>query len=90
MTSSETDTRCENPEYAAFARRIIRAAGRRIASGDPSSLKTFIDLGEDLRTAVETGVKGLRKSGFTWNEIAAGAEIATQTAHAKWRHLDEA
>ena len=36
----------ENDEYAAFARRILRAYARRIASGDIESLTAMTDLAD--------------------------------------------
>lgn len=79
----------ENPEFAGFARRIIKASGKRLASGDPSNLREFIDLQKTLKAAITDGVAGMRANGFTWEEIAKGAGIKVQTAHARWRHVDE-
>ena len=38
----------ENLDYAAFAIRIIRAHGRRIAQGDIEALPDLLDLAEQL------------------------------------------
>jgi hypothetical protein len=38
----------ENLDYAAFAIRIIRAHGRRIAQGDIETLPDLLDLAEQL------------------------------------------
>ena len=43
----------ENLDYAAFAIRIIRAHGRRIAQGDIEALPDLLDLAEQLAAVGE-------------------------------------
>ena len=43
----------ENSEYAAFARRILRAYSRRIATGDVESLSHLISLADDINDAIQ-------------------------------------
>lgn len=74
----------ENDEFAAFARRIVAAFGRRVASGDVEAIRLMIDLSEDLDTAIAIAVAGLRENGYSWSEIAARIGITKQTAHRKW------
>ena len=50
----------ENDAYAAFARRILRAYARRIASGDIESLTLMTRLADDIDTAIGEAVTGLR------------------------------
>jgi hypothetical protein len=61
----------ENPDYAEFAARIIRAHGRRIADGNFDSLPDLLHLAAELDTATQHAVNGLRTFGYSWGEIAA-------------------
>jgi hypothetical protein len=46
----------ENLDYAAFAIRIIRAHGRRIAQGDIEALPDLLDLAAELHAATQHAV----------------------------------
>ena len=54
----------ENDEYAAFARRILRAYSRRIAQGDIDALADMADLAAEIDTATGQAVTGLRAAGL--------------------------
>ncbi len=77
----------ENSEYAAFARRILRAYGRRIATGDVESLIHLISLADDINDAIQQAVNGLRTAGYSWAEIAARLGITRQAAQQRWSRL---
>jgi hypothetical protein len=74
----------ENSEYAAFARRILRAYSRRIATGDVESLTHLINLADDINDAIQQAVNGLRASGYSWAEIGVRLGITRQAAHQRW------
>ncbi len=74
----------ENSEYAAFARRILRAYSRRIATGDFESLTHLISLADDINEAIQQAVNGLRSSGYSWGEIGARLNITRQAAQQRW------
>lgn len=74
----------ENSEYAAFARRILRAYSRRIAIGDVESLTDLINLADDIDRAIQLAVNGLRAAGFSWAEIGARLGITRQAAQQRW------
>jgi len=78
----------ENDEYAAFVRRVIRAQGRRIATGDVEGLADLLALEAQLVSAVSTAVTGLRASGYSWAEIAARTGTTRQAAHERWAQCD--
>jgi hypothetical protein len=59
-TSKHRSAQVENPNYAAFATRIIRAHARRIAKGDVEGLVELVDLAGELDAATQTAVDGLR------------------------------
>jgi hypothetical protein len=74
----------ENDEYAAFARRIIRAHARRVATGDIQALTDLVGLSTLLDEAITDAVTGLRAHGYSWTEIADRLGITRQAAHQRW------
>src|SRR6266852_5654547 len=50
----------ENPEFAAFAACILRAAARRVADGDVEGLTALVALRCELDEAIADAVAGLR------------------------------
>ena len=79
----------ENPEFAAFAKRIIRAYSRRIASGDIEALTDLAALSAELDHATARAVIGLRAYGYSWTEIARVLGVTRQAAHQRWGNLPE-
>ncbi|MEU0156903.1 hypothetical protein [Micromonospora fulviviridis] len=74
----------ENDEFAAFARRIIRAHGRRVASGDVEALRGLVALSSAIDDAIGDAVIGLRQFGYSWAEIGARLGISKQAAQQRW------
>jgi hypothetical protein len=74
----------ENYEFTAFSGRILRAAGRRIATGDVDALPALAGLAAELDAAIGEAVAGLRKTGYSWTEIAARLGVTRQAAHQRW------
>jgi len=74
----------ENDEYAAFTGRVLRAHGRRIATGDIEGLAALMNLADQVDEAVHTAVAGLRTFGFSWAEIAARLGVTKQAAQQRW------
>ena len=74
----------ENTDYAAFAARIIRAHGRRVADGDVEGLAELLALSAELEAATRAAVDGLREHGFSWGEIAARLGTSRQNAQQRW------
>lgn len=74
----------ETPDYVAFARRIIRAAGRRVATGDDWELAEILSLREEVEDAIAAGVAGLRAQGHSWAYIADGLGVTRQTAYERY------
>src|SRR5579862_5055177 len=60
----------ENFDYAAFARRVIRAQGRRVASGDIEAIGMLLGLTREIDKAMQDAITGLRAIGYSWNDIA--------------------
>lgn len=74
----------ENDAFAAFARRIIRAHGRRVADGDVEALRDLVTLSTELDDAIGEAVIGLRAFGYSWAEIGARLGISRQAAQQRW------
>ncbi|MDQ3577186.1 MAG: hypothetical protein M3443_06210 [Actinomycetota bacterium] len=74
----------ENHDYAAFARRVVTAHGRRIADGDVEGLAALLTLANDLDQVITDAVHGLRAFGYSWAEIAARIGITRQAAQQRW------
>lgn len=74
----------ENDEFAGFARRIIRAHGRRVATGDVEALRDFVALSANLDDAIGEAVIGLRAFGYSWAEIGSRLGISKQAAQQRW------
>jgi hypothetical protein len=74
----------ENDEYAAFARRVLRAYSRRIALGDIEALTLLVILADDLDEATRRAITGLRESGYSWAEIGSRLGITRQAAQQRW------
>jgi len=53
----------ENDEYAAFARRVLRAYARRVTDGDVEALTLMTDLADEIDSAIGQAVTGLRGFG---------------------------
>ena len=74
----------ENDEFAAFARRVIRAWARRVASGDIDAIADMAAAASELDDATREAVAGLRAKGYSWAEIAARLGVTRQAAHQRW------
>jgi hypothetical protein len=74
----------ENDEYAAFARRVIRAWGRRVAAGDIDAISDMAAAARELDDAMRRAVAGLRAKEYSWAEIAARLGVTRQAAQQRW------
>ena len=74
----------ENDAYAAFARRVVRAAGRRVAAGDVDGLAELVALSDEMEQCIRDAVSGLRAFGYSWGEVAARVGVTRQAAQQRW------
>ena len=86
LTPKERDRVVENPEFAAFAARILRAAARRVADGDLEGLSALVALRSELDAAIECAVAGLRtpKWSYSWADIARVLGVTRQAAQQRY------
>ena len=54
----------ENDEYASFLRRVIRAYSRRVAAGDIEAVADMTALADEIGTAIQDAITGLRAAGL--------------------------
>ena len=74
----------ENDDYAAFARRILRAYARRVADGDVEALIAMTGLSAEIDTVIGQAVTGLRQFGYSWADIGSRLGITRQAAQQRW------
>jgi hypothetical protein len=74
----------ENDDYAGFARRVLAAYARRVASGDVEALAQMTGLAAELDKAIGQAVTGLRGFGYSWAEIGLRLGITRQAAQQRW------
>jgi hypothetical protein len=84
LTPNRAGRVTENDEYAAFARRILRAYARRVADGDIEALTLMLGLSAEIDTAISQAVTGLRGFGYSWAEIGSRLGITRQAAQQRW------
>ena len=84
LTPNRAGRVVENDEYAAFARRVLRAYARRIADGDVEALILMFGLAAEIDTAITEAVKGVRTLGYSWAEIGSRLGITRQAAQQRW------
>ena len=84
LTSKRRRKAVENDDYAAFARRIIRAFGRRIAAGDIDALADVAFLSAQLDHTIRESVTGLRARGYSWADIGRQLGVTKQAAQQRW------
>ena len=84
LTAGRTRTAVENPEYAAFARRILKAYARRVATGDIEALALMAELADTIDTSIRDAVTGLREHGYSWADIGSRLGVTRQAAQQRW------
>ena len=84
LTPNRAGRVIENDEYAAFARRVLRAYARRIADGDVEALTLMLGLSAEIDSAISQAVTGLREFGYSWAEVGSRPGITRQAAQQRW------
>jgi hypothetical protein len=74
----------ETEDYLQMVRRILSAAARRVAEGDEQQFRALADLQTVLDTMMAQAVRGLRESGYTWQQIGDAAGTTRQAAHERF------
>ncbi len=74
----------ETSSYIAFARRIIRGAGKRVATADDWELGELLSLRDEVEDAIQRAVDGLRAQGHSWQYIGDALGIKRQSAYERY------
>ena len=86
LTPKRRDRVVENPEYAAFACRILRAAARRVGDGDIEGLAGLVALRSEVDAAIAAAIDGLRSPrwAYSWAQIAQVLGTTRQAAQQRY------
>lgn len=80
----------ETPEFMAMLRRLLRAAGRRVAAADEHELVELVELvalRDTLEAVITEAIEGQRAAGRSWADIGRALGITRQSAHERYgRH----
>ena len=89
LTPKRPDRVVENPEFAAFARRILRAAARRVADGDVEGLAGLVALRSEVDDAIAEAIGGLRSPqwSYSWADIARAQSLRRQENQGEAEHV---
>jgi len=80
-------TTVENPAFAAFAQRILRAYARRVGEhADIEALADLVALSSVIDDAITDAVRGLRQASppYSWAHIGRVLGISKQAAQQRW------
>jgi hypothetical protein len=86
LTGKRRERVVENPEFAAFAGRILRAAARRVADGDVEGLAGLVALRSEVEAAIGEAITGLRSPrwSYSWADIARVLGTTRQAAQQRY------
>lgn len=75
----------ETSEFMAMLRRMVRAAGRRVAEGDEPELQALVEISVEVDEAIKAGVQGMRASGSSWSDIGRALGVTKQAAQKRFQ-----
>jgi hypothetical protein len=78
----------ETLDYLAAVRRMMRAAGRRVADADEAELAELLAIRAEVDEAIDRAVAGWRAQGRSWAIIGAAAGMSKQAAFKRWASTD--
>jgi hypothetical protein len=85
LTPAPPRREVENPEFAAFVRRILRAYARRIGAGDLDALADLAQLRAELDGHLLDAVAALRHDhAYSWQELAEVLGTSRQAVQQRW------
>jgi hypothetical protein len=85
----------DNREYFGFARRMLRAYGKRVVAEDPSDLRYLLELRAEMDAVIARTARELHdgaeatettpaRAGWSWAEIGAEVGITKRAAFTRW------
>ncbi len=79
----------ETPEVVKAVKRLIRAAGKRIAEEDPEALPLLCRLEDEVRDAWRVAIAGQRRAGFSNRDIAEALGVTQPAVTQRWPRAAE-
>lgn len=79
----------ETTEYMSMLRRMLRAAGRRVAVADEPELAELVSLRDELESVIAEAAAGQREHGRSWAEVGAGLGTTRQAAQKRYGRAGE-
>lgn len=83
----------ETPEFVKFARRILRAAARRVGDRDIEGLTELVMLRSEIDAAIDTAVLNLRSADggqYSYTDIGRVLGITRQAAQQRFSKKENA
>jgi hypothetical protein len=79
----------ETTDYVGFARRILRAMGKRVSAGDVAALPELLALRDDLDRQIDETIGALRSEPwcYSWAQIGDALGITRQAAQKRFGHV---
>ncbi len=74
----------ETGEFLKMVRRMLRAAGRRVAEADKVELSDLVALQTDVEEVIQHAVDTWRKNGRSWATIGEALGLSKQGAHQRY------
>ena len=78
----------ETSEWLKMLRRMIRAAGRRVANADEHELADLVSLRDQLDQSIKHAIQGQRSAGRSWAHIGQALGLSRQGAFQRYGDLD--
>uniref|UniRef100_UPI0027BA969C hypothetical protein n=1 Tax=Desulfobulbus sp. TaxID=895 RepID=UPI0027BA969C len=79
----------ETSEWLKMLRRMIRAAGRRVANADEHELADLVSIRDQLDQSIKHAIQGQRSAGRSWAHIGQALGLSRQGAFQRYGDLDK-
>ena len=74
----------DHAEFMSFARRILRAASKRMSAADPEDLADLVALRATVDEAIDNAARAVHAGGASWAQIGAALGVSKQAAQQRW------
>jgi hypothetical protein len=71
-------------DYFRMLRRVVNAAGKRVAQADVEDLAELVAIQHDLDNAIRRGIAGLRQDGYSWRAIGEALGVTGQAVYMRY------
>ena len=74
----------DHAEFLAFARRVLRAASRRMSTADPEDLADLVALRAAVDEAIVNAARSVHANGASWAQIGVALGTSRQAAQQRY------